>query len=75
MTMAWMRRKKKAMAMTWKGSKRGVCGAWCVCALLCCVASGSTEGRGGGGSSERQKGNIYRKIWKFKAPKRSKHAG
>ena len=29
----------------------------------------------GGGGSERQKGNIYRKIWKFKAPKRSKHAG
>ena len=47
MTMAWMRKKKKAMAMTWKGSKRGVCGAWCVCALLCCVAPGSTEGRGG----------------------------
>ena len=51
MTMAWMRKKKKAMAMTWKGSKRGVCGAWCVCALLCCVASGSTEGRGGRGGS------------------------
>ena len=75
MTVAWMRKKKKAMAMTWKRSKRGVCGAWCVCALLCCVAPGSTGGRGGrGGSSERQKGIIYRKIWKFKAPKRSKHA-
>ena len=56
MTMAWMRRKKKAMAMTWKGSKRGVCAAWCVCALLCCVASGSTEDRGTGGvGSEGQK--------------------
>ena len=60
MTMAWMRRKKKAMAMTWKGSKRGVCGAWCVCALLCCVASGSTEDRGTGGvGSEGQKSAQY----------------
>ena len=63
MTMAWMRRKKKAMAMTWKGSKRGVCGAWCVCALLCCVASGSTEGRGGGGAHQRGKKATY--IEKF----------
>ena len=59
MTMAWMRKKKKAMAMTWKRSKRGVCGAWCVCALLCCVASGSTEGRGGGFGPERPKKAIY----------------
>ena len=59
MTMAWMRRKKKAMAMTWKGSKRGVCGAWCVCALLCCVASGSTEGRGGGGGLIREAKRQY----------------
>ena len=58
MTMAWMRRKKKAMAMTWKGSKRGVCGAWCVCALLCCVASGSTEDRGGAQCTERKKHYI-----------------
>ena len=63
MTMSWMRRKKKAMAMTWKGSKRGVCGAWCVCALLCCVASGSTEGRGGGGAHQRGKKATY--IEKF----------
>ena len=59
MTMAWMRRKKKAMAMTWKGSKRGVCGAWCVCALLCCVASGSTEGRWGGGGLIREAKRQY----------------
>ena len=63
MTMAWMRKKKKAMAMTWKGSKRGVCGAWCVCALLCCVAPGSTEGRGGGGAHQRGKKATY--IEKF----------
>ena len=42
--------------MTWKGSEREVCWAWCVCALLCCVASGSTEDRGTGGvGSEGQK--------------------
>ena len=44
------------VSMTWKGSEREVCWAWCVCALLCCVASGSTEDRGTGGvGSEGQK--------------------
>ena len=61
MRMAWMRKRKKrrtmAMTMTWKRIERGMCGAWCVCALLCCVASGSTEDREGG--SERQKSTLY----------------
>ena len=66
MTMAWMRKKKKAMAMTWKRSKRGVCGAWCVCALLCCVAPGSTEAEGGG--SERQKSTLHTRKHKNLRP-------
>ena len=50
-------------------------------ALVRCIKVEAHEGQrgrgqgGGGLGSERQKGNIYRKIWKFKAPKRSKHAG
>ena len=61
------------MTITWKGSEREVCWAWCVCALLCCVASGSTGGRGGGLRGAK-KHTIYREIQKFKALKRIKHA-
>ena len=48
-TMAWMskrKKRKKRNTMMWKRSEREKCGAWCVWALLCCVASGSTEDRG-----------------------------
>ena len=61
------------MTITWKGSEREVCWAWCVCALLCCVAPGSTGGRGGGLRGAK-KHTIYREIQKFKALKRIKHA-
>ena len=56
-------------SMTWKGSEREVCWAWCVCALLCCVASGSTEDRGTGGvGSEGQKSTLYTGKYKNLSP-------
>ena len=50
-------------SMTWKGSEREVCWAWCVCfAVLCCLRQHRGQGDRGGVLGGAKKHTIYREI-------------